>query len=537
MEKSVSRRSLLKTFGAGAAVLSLSGLLEACGAASGGKAAVDQVSWALTGSAPQALDVAVSYTLSCLEVLALCQETLVTVDSETKLQPQLAASWEQPDDHHFVYHLRTDVKFADGSPMTADDVVFSLQRHRDPKVASQIATFFENVAKIEATGADQVTVTLSQPDELFRYVPTFVFIMPRKYAEQLGAKYGAPGNSVSVLGTGPYRVTKFVGNSATVEVNDHYWKKSAAPTVKRAKFDWITNPQTIYLAMQAGSIDGVFNFRPGQYRAFDTLPTAATTYGPAVTTFYWCFNVEAPPWNDVHVRRAIAHATDRAGYVKAYLAGHGEAARAIPTPASWSSIASPDEVQRIYAGLRDYPYDLAKAKAELAQSAHPQGFTADISFPDIAPDLGQSLVSLASALKTIGIELRVREQDTTAWAAAQLAHKDLGMNVKGPNPSFMDPSDVITQILASGNAVKNGLNLANYRNPEVDDLLRRQNSTADNAGRREMLARILSIVAEDVPYFPVYSLGTPMALSKKLAYAGFNPLFNLQNWLGSMTAA
>ena len=541
MDQQISRRALLKTVGAGAATLSLSELLAAYGSTSSAQAAggkpVDSINWALTGAQVSALDVLPAYYLSGQEVMSLCQECLLTTDSHLRLQPLLAKSWDQPDEHHYVYNLRSDVKFADGSPMTADDVVFSFERNLNPKAASQIATFFQNVSHVRATGKRQVTVTMKRPDTLFKYVPTFVYILSKSYVQKLGAKYGTPGPQVTLLGTGPYQLTAFNGATATVEVNKNYWRGTPHPTVKKATFQWITNPQTIYLAMQAGSIDGVVNFRPDQYKGFDALKTATVSYGPAVTTFFWCFNVEAPPWNDIHVRRAIGYATNRAGYVSAFLDNHGEAAKAIPTQASWANLATPAQVKQIYNNLPDLPYNLNKAKAELAKSKFSRGFSAEIKWPDIAPDLGQAMVSLSSTLKSLNINLTVRELDASSWVAEQLTHKNLGMNVKGPNPDFMDPVDVLQQILPSKFATVNGINLANYKNPVVDRLLQAQNSTSNPNERRRILTRICHIIGDDLPYFPVYALGTPLALSSRFSYPTFNPLFNLHNWVGAIKPA
>ena len=106
-----------------------------------------------------------------MQLLIRFTEGLLAYDQDNKLVSKLAKSWEQVDDVTYKYEIRDDVKFSDGTQMTADDVVFSLNRIKDPSVASYLNWMYANVDSIEKTGDWEVTVKLSTPDALWQYVP------------------------------------------------------------------------------------------------------------------------------------------------------------------------------------------------------------------------------------------------------------------------------------------------------------------------------------------------------------------------------
>lgn len=548
----ITRRDVLRRAAAGGALLALPGLLAACGGkssdgggatrvattvdhgvgAAGTDAPIDSVTWGL-GTPPPTLDIATGYVTYGTMVMTLGLEGLLTIGDDLKLQPLLAESWSQPDPLHYVYRLRSGVVFWDGTPLKAEDVAWSMQRHVDPKVGSQIGIFYANVKSVRATGEREITVTMKRPDPLFQYVPTFSFVTPKALGKRLGSKLGAPGKQVNTMGTGPYRITSFTGDTQiTLERNDRYWGEKQR--VAKAALKYIEDPQASQLAMRAGEIDGFFEFPPLQAKNWDRIRSAKTAYVPGLNVVYLSFDLSAAPWNDLHVRRAVAHAADRAGYVKAFLAGHGRVANAIPAPEAWAQLASPEEVKRIYAAIPDYPFDVAAAKKELARSAHPDGFEAEIKVPSNAPSVSRALVSLSEVLKPIGITLRVKEVPQNTWVAALYAHKDLGLNYMTLSPDYVDPANFPQGIYPSSAAAPNSFNTANFKDPAVDRLIEAQGKTTDKAARTKALAEVLRISGEKLPYLPLWWQDTSIAVSDKFVYEGFTPYYYNQNWLGKL---
>src|SRR4051812_1784931 len=185
----MTRRQALRRMGAASALVAApTALLEACGSAGpskpqatgarGTSAQIPSITWAL-GAAPPGLDIATAFVDAGVAAMVLGLEPLLTVSDTLSLTPLLAESWTQPDVLHSVYKIRSGVTFWDGSPLTAQDVAYSLGRHIDPKVSSQLGSYYAAVKSIDVTGADEVTVTMKRPDPLFPNVLAFSFITPK----------------------------------------------------------------------------------------------------------------------------------------------------------------------------------------------------------------------------------------------------------------------------------------------------------------------------------------------------------------------
>ncbi len=190
LARPTDRRQPLKGLGIGAAALTVPGLLAACGGSSpsasgggGGKVSAKSIAslnWALPTSTIVGLDIATAFegNTQCVQVLGL--EGLLTVSDTLGLQPPLATGWKyQESSLTYVFQIREGVKFWDGSPMTPDDVAFSLGRHIDPKVGSQIGAYFANVDAFTVTGKNEVTAHLKKPDPLVANALPFAPILSK----------------------------------------------------------------------------------------------------------------------------------------------------------------------------------------------------------------------------------------------------------------------------------------------------------------------------------------------------------------------
>jgi peptide/nickel transport system substrate-binding protein len=246
------------------------------------------------------------------------------------------------------------------------------------------------------------------------------------------------------------------------------------------------------------------------------------------------FDLEAEPWNDIHVRRAVAHCCDTAGYAKAFLGGQATPATSMVSKGQWSNVADADEVDALYSTLPQYAYSLDEARAELAKSAFPDGFSATVPYLNTYPPIGRALVSLGESLKQIGIDLTVKPLTEAQWLSTVFEHKDLGLQVIPYSPDYNDPSNYPLVFLPSANAAPNALNTANFKNSSVDRLLDEQASTPDNKERTRLLGDVLEIVGKELPYFPLWWEGPALAINDEYVYNGFNPLYYFQAWLNDI---
>ncbi|WP_245656408.1 ABC transporter substrate-binding protein [Microtetraspora fusca] len=510
------------------AALGMPALLTGCGGAAapaGSASAPGRLRWVLGQNVPT-LDVAKSAGAP-IPLLALSHETLVRLDKDLSIVPVLAESWEQPTPTKLVYSLRQGVTFWDGTPLTAEDIAFSITRHLDPKVGSPIASLLSNYKAVEVTSPTELTITLSRPDPAAKYLTARCAVTPKAYSERLGDQLGMSGPEVKTIGTGPYLIKRFDSAAGIeYEANPSYW--GAKPRYGSIAIDFVADANARQLAVRSGKVAGTMDVPVVAIQDWRRLPKTSIMSSPPLMSAFLALNVNRAPFDDIHVRRALAHAVDRDGFVKAFLHGDGAPARAVPPPAQWANLADEATVRRVYDSLPAYDFDLAKAKAELAKSKHAGGFSATVRFPDANPHLGKALVSLAQTVRTLGIQLTVQEAPMTDWRSQLMDHQH-EMNIMILRPNYPDPADFLNLLLPSNAAAKGQYNIAEYRSTEVDELMAAQ-AAVEGERRVDAMATLLARVNEDLPYIPLWWEASSMALSDDFSYDGYSTLYYDQEW-------
>ena len=270
-----------------------------------------------------------------------------------------------------------------------------------------------------ATGPMQVTIKLSAPNPFFRYTMAVTPIGEKKFWSTHLKNIGNPG--VLNMGTGPFEFTSFnPATGVTLVRNPNYWGQKAS--IQKLSIKFISDPNTMLLAIRSGEVDGSFQIPYAQISQYKQLPGVNVQIAPAELPAYLSLDMQDPPFSDIHVRRAIAYAIDQAGMVHAVLDGYGSAAPTMPPPQQWGDLMSQSKVAAFYKTIPTYPFSIAKAKAELAKSTVPHGFTANVTFPDSAPELGQALQILAQDLQQIGITLNVKQVPHSQWVSVLYSH-------------------------------------------------------------------------------------------------------------------
>jgi peptide/nickel transport system substrate-binding protein len=326
------------------------------------------------------LDSAFSYDTSMIVVIQIT-ESLLYYDKKDQLQNGLCRSWEEVDGLTYVYNIRDDAKFADGSPMTMEDVMFSLSRYRDPALASPLAWMYDNVKSIEQTGDWQFTVKLKQADALWKhtFATTAGHVHSKAFIEKTGDKYGTPEGGV--LGTGPYTLTKWdTGNEVVLDYNENYWNKSEVgePSVKHVVFQIIPEDASRLLASTSGQID-LNLFTPVEMlKDVEASNRVSLMKIPSVGLEFIAFNCKKAPFDDVNVRLAIAHAIDAANLQENIVKDYGSATNYLPVPASLF-LFEKETWENYERTCNSAKYDLEKAKATLALSSRPEGFKCTIA--------------------------------------------------------------------------------------------------------------------------------------------------------------
>ena len=536
-----SRRSVLKSAGGAAALLSLTGFLDACrgSAASSGSSQVGKA----TGEPIKTLKVGLPGTLSNLYpgqesgilnyyVAALTMEGLVSIDANGATQPAVASGWHRPDASTYVYTIRQGVKFTDGTVLTVEDVLYSLTMAQSAKSSPSTSASFSNVKSVEQTGENEITITLSTPSEAFEWVPSAassLFIAPKAYWEKNGGQIGTP--DALLTGTGPYRVTSFAADSSVrLEATGTWW--AGKPPVEAIEVSFISDDNTRYLAEKSGSIDMSFNVPLQSLAQWQSLPQTRVLSVPDRSWVGLVYNLGVSPTNDVHVRRAIAHCIDRDAVVKELLHGEGQVATALSTPEQFVGVYSASEATRKLAAVPQYGFSIEQAKAELAQSSMPKGFSTTLQYPNTGPQLGTAALSLAANLKQIGIELEVKEVALSQWLD-NLGDTTAPLRYMWYFNTTPDPAELVTYLLYNQPAA----NLAGYADPNVMAMLQQAGTETDPAKRAALIVQAQQTAGSDLPYLPLWWGRSLTAFSDTVGVDGFSSYTFESPWADSLYAA
>lgn len=434
-------------------------------------------------------------------------DTLYAATPDGKhLQPWLATSYTLSPDHlTWTFHLRKDVRFQNGKPMTSADVKFSIQRV-GAKPSNPFAFINAVIAGIDIPDPYTVVIHTKQPwAPLLADVALFAnSIIPANYGDETEAQFFA-----HPIGTGPFMVKAWSkGSEVQLVRNPYYWQKGK-PYLDGVNFLSVPNDNTRKLQLQSGEAQ-VDEFPPFSLVAqLEHTSGVETTLFPSSRTDFLAFNEDHKPFADVHVRRAISYALNRAAMVKAVLFGHGTPANAILSPALWGYDAATPGIQ----------YDPAKAKAEMAQSSVPHGFATTLivgSGTSTETLLGQIV---QAELKPLGIDVTLHQVDPNSeYTNIQNGHYDMAFQYD--TTDIIDPDELISFSAMGGKTGQQTRALfTNYNNAQVDKWAQEAEVTFDQAKRKQLYDEVQVQVAKDAPLAFLYY--SPFAYAYSTRLRGF----------------
>ena len=331
-------------------------------------------------------------------------ESLVRVNAEgTELEPGLAESWTVSDDElTYDFKLRSGLKFQDGTPVTAEDVRYSLQRSYDNEGPWNWS--ISNADSIEVVDESTVRITLKERSAEF-LAGLGLFgngVFPK-------AAYEAAASPVEFfqkpIGTGPFMVDDWVvGEYIVLKKNPYYWEMGEdgqpLPYLDEVRLTQVTEDNTRVLMVQSGDTDGSGGVPFSQVAQLKDDAQANLTLWPSTQSYFIMLNHRFPPFDDVKVRQALNYATDQQAMLDAVLVGNGQIATSFMPPGGpcWNP------------NLEGFPYDLEKAKQLIAESSYPDGHTgAKIMVPSGRVIGRDQATILQDMWSKIGINVEVQE--------------------------------------------------------------------------------------------------------------------------------
>ncbi len=481
------------------------------------------------------LDPAYAYDNETSVVINQITEPLLTHNQDNSLKNCLAESWEAKDPTTYVYTLRKDVKFSDGSPLTADDVVYSLQRHMNPDVASYMNWMFANVDSIQATGDLEVTVKLKQPDATWKYVlaTSAGMIVKKTFAEEKGKDFGS--STVGVVGTGPFMFDSWeTGSKVVLKRNPEYWDKSAKSNVEKIVFSIVADDTTLLTALKSGQIDFCATFSNTLNPSIVELDNVSLHSAPSMGIHYITFNTAKEPFNDVNVRKAISYAIDLDSIHTNIIKDVGQKGGQLPMADSLFTIEK-DKWVSFANGLEPHIYNLDKAKEFMSKSSVPNGFKCELLVKKTDALRYDVALILQEMLKKLNIEIEVVPVTGDEFFSYQFGNQMVNgkrtydMMVATWGADYPDPAGNLDPLYASRNMSEGGSNSASYSNTEVDELLQKANVSLDDSERADLLIEACKLIVNDTPYYIYNYPKTFVITNNKYSFGDMN-LYSTWDW-------
>ncbi len=395
-------------------------------------------------------------------------EGLTRIGASGEVLPDLAASWTvSGDGKTYVFKLHMGVKFHDGTAFDANDVKFSLDRARGEASVNAQKGLFAEIDAVDVVDPATVKVTLKTPQGSFLYDMGWgdaVIVAPESAAT----------NKEKPVGTGPFKFANWAkGSSITLVRNPDYWGSPAF--LDKAEFRIVPDAAAAIPALLSGDVQAFPNVQVGDALAqIQSDPRFKVVIGSTEGETILAINNKKPPFDDLKVRQAIAHAIDRKAIIDAASSGLGTPIGSHFSPAN-----------KAYVDLTGtYPHDIAKAKALLNEAGFENGFSATLKLPPVtyARDGGQVV---ASQLREIGINLEIIPIEWADWLSQVFTDRNYDLTIV----SHTEPNDI--DIYARKDYY------FNYDNPAFDRMIAKLDQTADEAKRTELYRQAQQILADD----------------------------------------
>lgn len=482
-----------------------------------GEGAVDELVWNLPTGEPPTIDPPNAATYSGAGVVSNLCDTLLKINENYELSSNLV-SWDQVNPTTLVYTLEADAAFWDGSPVTVDDIVYSLQRAASPE--SIVSFGFVNVSSIEATSDTEVTIEFSQPDVMFN--PSMAnfggMVIQQKYTEAAGDSFGSA--SAGVMCSGPYKFVSWTpGESIVLERNDDYWNKDVPLLAENVTFRFITDSSAAAQALTAGEIDGSYQLDPAAIPALEGSDEGRLFFGPSMESVTMSIVNPEGPLADIGLRNALQRLIDREGIAEVVFQGAGAPLYTTLTPNTW-----PADVTAVYQTSYDRwteerAFDVDSAKELVADSDY------DGTPIVLATAAGDETTNKIAQLvqqqaKDAGVTIEIKELQPLEFATAgydKATRDSLGLDLMIQSSFNMtrEPLEPLGFILLPDAFY----NYTGFNDPHVTELLIGARQTFDNQERAEMINEAADIAEESSPTIPLVSTSTITFLNNSLGGA------------------
>lgn len=486
---------------------------------------IEGLDWALFEE-PNSLDPDRANGADSDAVIANVCESLFRIQPDLAVEPWLAESVEQPDDLTFVLNIRSGVTFHSGREVTADDVVWTLERHAQPEGGE--SDEFSNITSIEKTGDMQVTLTLEQidPQLEYRLAGGAGIIMDKDVIEGQGQDFGTAGSQDAC--SGPFTVEEWdAGSSLTIARFDDYWYADGRALAERVKFTW-GNVATVSNQIRSGSVDGVYLPEPTLVSTIEDVDGVEIYFG-ASTGAEKLIPTDRGNATDPRIRKALSLAIDRQGVVTAGLQGFGEPWKSPVGPGAWGY--AKESFEKAYDAIEGVPVspgedDIAQAKKLVEEAGAPEDAIVVASNGTQLRDVIAN--ALVAAGEQIGVKVEIRNFSDAEYGelfSSAEARADVDFVSDDWYLSKPESLGLFDNLLPGESS-----NYLAYESTEYVDLYNKAASTYDEEERAELVIELQQLALDEMLWIPLASAPNTLVLDESLTGAPVTFMYRTYPW-------
>ena len=512
--------------------------LFAAASAETSEGSVEQILTFALQNEPDGLDPGITNNSFASPVLLNVFEGLVIYDESNSIVGGSAESWEISDEGlTYTFHLRDNLKWSDGSPLTADDFVYSYLRVLDPAVGAQytemLTAYIEGAAEyfagtgnaasvgIKAADENTLVLTLLQPTAYYIGILGMWVYSPVNEATTTANPDTWTLSAETFISNGPFKMQEIsFGEGYKLVKNEHYWN-AANVRLDQVNFRFIPDPSTALVALDNGDIDGQWEIPSADLPSLKASSDALQII-PSYGTTYYEVNCLKAPYDDPRVRQALAMALDRTALIENVLQSTDNPAFSLIAP-GYSVDGVAYDSGRSNFGL-SATADVAGARALLAEAGYPDGE----GFPtlELSYYTNEAVKSIVEAMQqmwqeNLGIEVNV---STEEWAVyyenIQALNYDVG--AMGWGADYMHPMTFFPLRLSDG-----VMNNCGYASAEYDSLVKQAQSETDPVEAMRLMRAAEDVMMADMPLIPLYYRSSPKMMAPYVKGWYITPLNNM----------
>jgi len=440
-------------------------------------------------------------------------EPLLRRDRQLRLQAALAERWEQVNPLTWRFHIRRNVRFSDGSPLTAEDVVFSIARARGP--GSNIAAYFAAVAEVRKVDDFTVDLVTRNPSPILPEELTSFGIMSKAWLERNNAARVADLTSReenfatrNAMGTGPFVLVSREPDRRTVLAPNPLWWDQPEHNLTRVEFNVIANDATRVAALLSGEVDMIYTVPPQDMERIGRTANLRIIQGPELRTIYLGMDQMRPellksdvrgrnPFQDVRVRRAMYQAIDIEAIRTRVMRGQARPTGQIFGPGVNGFVEANDTRPAV---------DLEGARRLLTEAGYPNGFGVTLDCPNDRYVNDEAIcTAVVSMLARIGVRVTLNAQTRVRFFAEVNGPRyNTSFYLLGWTPNTYDAQNALFNLAGSRDGTRGVFNNGGYSNPRFDALVGQIEVETTPARRQELITQASRLLQEDVAYIPLH---------------------------------